>query len=199
MALTKKQASEIKDQLLQNIEHFPENQRDLIKQKVLSLSPKELEKFLKENKLVQPQGQCIFCSIIKNEIPSYKIDENSENIAILELNPLSKGHSLILPKTHADKLSDSSETLANKVIETIKQKLKPKEIKLQPTNIMGHALIEIIPVYDDNPQEKKKASDKELQELQKTLAQPKEKPKPEQIKIEKPKQKKIPKLSPRIP
>jgi len=198
MVITQEQAEKIKDQLLQNLPSFPADQRDLIKEKVLSLSPPELEEFLKKNNLIQQQDKCIFCSISQGKIPSVKIDENKENIAILEINPLSKGHTLIVPKTHSDKLPDSSEEFTNKIIQIIKQKLNPKEIKLQQNNITGHQLIEIIPVYNSELK-REKTTKEELEKLQKILIQPPEQKKPEQIKVQKQKQKKIPKLPQRIP
>ena len=44
--------------------------------------------------------ECIFCKIVKGSIPAYKIFEDDEFLAILDINPLNKGHSLIIPKIH---------------------------------------------------------------------------------------------------
>lgn len=43
---------------------------------------------------------CIFCKIINNEIPLYKIYEDDEILAFLDINPVSPGHTLIIPKKH---------------------------------------------------------------------------------------------------
>ena len=43
---------------------------------------------------------CIFCKIIKGEIPSYKVAETEEAYAFLDIGPLSPGHTLVLPKKH---------------------------------------------------------------------------------------------------
>jgi histidine triad (HIT) family protein len=43
---------------------------------------------------------CVFCSIIKGEIPSYKIYEDEQVLAFLDINPSAKGHTLIIPKLH---------------------------------------------------------------------------------------------------
>ncbi|MDA8685684.1 HIT domain-containing protein [Robiginitalea sp.] len=48
----------------------------------------------------------IFTRIIQGEIPCYKIAEDSENIAFLDLNPNSKGHTLCVPKKEVDKITD---------------------------------------------------------------------------------------------
>merc|ERR1711879_550582 len=49
---------------------------------------------------------CIFCKIIKGEIPSMKIFESDKTFAFLDIGPLSKGHSLVIPKHHGAKLHD---------------------------------------------------------------------------------------------
>ncbi|KAI7866725.1 HIT-like domain-containing protein [Spinellus fusiger] len=45
---------------------------------------------------------CIFCKIIRGGIPSYKIAETEKSFAFLDINPLSEGHTLIIPKFHAE-------------------------------------------------------------------------------------------------
>ncbi|KAF1817666.1 HIT-like protein [Eremomyces bilateralis CBS 781.70] len=49
---------------------------------------------------------CIFCRIIKGEIPSIKLFESEKTLAFLDINPLSKGHSLIIPKYHGKHITD---------------------------------------------------------------------------------------------
>ncbi|KAI0036294.1 HIT-like protein [Vararia minispora EC-137] len=49
-------------------------------------------------------GTCIFCKIIKGEIPSFKLVETDLSFSFLDIGPLSKGHSLVIPKYHAEKL-----------------------------------------------------------------------------------------------
>ena len=43
---------------------------------------------------------CIFCKIIRGEIPSAKVLENDKVLAFLDINPVSRGHTLVIPKTH---------------------------------------------------------------------------------------------------
>jgi len=52
---------------------------------------------------------CIFCKIVKGEIPAYKVYENDKVIVILDINPANKGHLLIIPKNHAENIFDISE------------------------------------------------------------------------------------------
>jgi diadenosine tetraphosphate (Ap4A) HIT family hydrolase len=206
--ITKEQADQIKQHLLGQLENFPENQRDIVKKKVLSMTNEELEQFIKQNQLTHldketPKEKCIFCSIIDGKIPSYKIDENQEAIAILEINPLSRGHALIVPKEHLeeDKIPSNAFILAKKIEGRIQEKFQPQEIQTNPQKILGHAILEILPIYGTET-EKHKATQEELVELQNLLKI--EQPLP-QIAEEKPLPKKeieteeIPILKPRIP
>ncbi len=214
--LTKQQAAQIKQELLKQIVNFPAEQIPHLEQQIMSMNEQELEDFIKRNQAedqrqkqaqAQPQKQeqrqqCVFCSILQGQIPSYKIDENKNNIAILEINPLSKGHVLIIPKKHltTTKLPSNSFNLAKKIAKKIKSKFKPKEIKISSQTIMDHALVEVLPLYG-NEKERKKATEEELFELQKRLiTKARKKPvKKEKPKPEKQGEKKLPQLKPRRP
>ena len=67
------------------------------------------------------KDDCIFCKIAAGEIPSRKIYEDSYLIAIMDLNPTSKGHSLIIPKEHCTNIYDIDEDIAAKVMKTAKK------------------------------------------------------------------------------
>ena len=66
-------------------------------------------------------SDCIFCKIAAGEIPSRKIYEDKDLIAIMDLNPTSKGHSLIIPKEHCTNIYDIDEDIAAKVMKTAKK------------------------------------------------------------------------------
>ena len=55
---------------------------------------------------VDMSEDCIFCSILEGEIPSYEVYEDNETYAFLDANPLGRGHTLVIPKDHAETLSD---------------------------------------------------------------------------------------------
>ena len=59
------------------------------------------------------KDDCIFCRIIKGEIPSYTIYEDDDFKVILDAGPVSKGHALILPKDHYDDLYELPEDKAS--------------------------------------------------------------------------------------
>ncbi|MEW5908433.1 MAG: HIT family protein [Thermodesulfobacteriota bacterium] len=65
---------------------------------------------------------CIFCKIVKGEIPSVKVYENDRVLAFEDINPLCDGHTLIIPKVHAENIFElSAEDLA--AIHTASKKL----------------------------------------------------------------------------
>jgi len=51
-------------------------------------------------------ASCLFCRIIRGEIPSYKLVETELSFSFLDIGPLSKGHALVIPKYHAAKLHE---------------------------------------------------------------------------------------------
>ena len=180
MTLTKEQAEDVKKQLLAQVENLPQENKEQIKQQISQLNEEQLEAFLDQNKIQVEQGQikgqegapqesqCVFCSIIENKIPSYKIAENKKAIATLEINPLTKGHSIVIPIEHTtiDKMPKLSMSLAQKIAKKIKTKLKPEDIKLETSSFQGHAIINVVPLYKDAPPKKEKANEQELQKLQ---------------------------------
>ncbi|NCP07705.1 MAG: HIT family protein [Deltaproteobacteria bacterium CG_4_8_14_3_um_filter_51_11] len=48
--------------------------------------------------------ECIFCKIIKGEIPSFKVYEDEKVFAFEDINPIQEGHTLVIPKRHAENL-----------------------------------------------------------------------------------------------
>ena len=53
--------------------------------------------------------ECLFCKIIKGELPSYKLYEDEEALVFLDIFPVSKGHSLLIPKNHYETIHDVPE------------------------------------------------------------------------------------------
>lgn len=71
---------------------------------------------------------CIFCKIINGEIPSYKVYEDNDFLAFLDINPTSTGHTLLIPKIHTKDLESIDEETLSKII------LKAKELSKIITN-----------------------------------------------------------------
>ena len=191
--LNEEQIQTIKKQLIEQIESsFPEDKKESAKQQVEDMNEEELEAFLEKNKLEKQQEEnpCVFCSIVSNKIPCYKLAENKKAIAVLEINPISKGHTLILPKEHfsgEEKIPNEVHTLAKKIAKKIKFKLKTKQVKLFFLEFMGHEAINILPIYKEEKENspRKKAGEKELEELKKVLEERKRTKKIKPQKIEK--------------
>ncbi|MDE7045603.1 MAG: HIT domain-containing protein, partial [Acetatifactor sp.] len=57
-------------------------------------------------------SECIFCKIAKGEIPSKTLYEDEKFRVILDLNPATRGHALVLPKEHADDIYELSDETA---------------------------------------------------------------------------------------
>jgi histidine triad (HIT) family protein len=64
---------------------------------------------------------CIFCKIIKGEIPSEKILETDNFFAIKDINPKTSGHSLVISKKHYQTLLDVPSSLFGEFLETAKK------------------------------------------------------------------------------
>ena len=191
--LPEEQVENIKKQLISQLESSNLPNKEEVKSNIQAMNPEQLEQFLIQNKLIKqdddsqetPQAQqCVFCSIISGNISSHKIDEDKDAIAVLEINPVSKAHTIIIPKQHiesGDKLPKTIFSLANKIAKKIKTKFKPKDVTIQNSNMFGHEIVNIIPVYKDETinSERKPAKQEDLMKIQKKLEK---KHKPEIVK-----------------
>lgn len=84
-----------------------------------------------------PKDDCIFCKIVKKEIPAKIIEENEFAIAFLDVNPISNGHTIVIPKKHISNLMvcDSDEILYE-TMKMVRHIAKVLDIsKLQPWGI----------------------------------------------------------------
>lgn len=82
----------------------------------------------------------IFTKIINGEIPCYKVAEDEDFIAFLDINPNAKGHTLCVPKKEVDKLFDLDDELYLKLMSFSKKVAKALE-KTIPCNRVGVAVI----------------------------------------------------------
>ena len=69
----------------------------------------------------------IFTKIINGDIPCYKIYEDDKTFAFLDINPESKGHTLVIPKTEVDKIYDLSDEDYDALMKTVKKLSKHME------------------------------------------------------------------------
>jgi histidine triad (HIT) family protein len=128
---------------------------------------------------------CIFCKIAKGEIPSKKIYEDEEVFSFLDINPSTKGHTLIIPKKHYENIHDTPEETLKHIIATAKKLAKKLKEKLNATGInivnasgkdaqqsVFHLHFHIIPRYEDDnlniwhhENKKEKPTQDELEEI----------------------------------
>jgi len=102
---------------------------------------------------------CIFCKIANKEVQSYVVYEDDISIAFLDINPLSKGHILFIPKKHYTRISEIPDEELEKLVKSFKKLLKIVEEKISKNyNIINncgklagqeieHVHIHIVPRY----------------------------------------------------
>lgn len=78
---------------------------------------------------------CIFCKIIKGEIPSTKVYEDKNTIAFLDINPIKPGHLLVAPKEHAETVEEISEKSLTEAIKVTKKLISILDQLNDGTNI----------------------------------------------------------------
>jgi len=100
--------------------------------------------------------ECVFCKIVKGEIPSHKIWENKEFLAILDLNPNTKGMTLVLTKKHYPSyVFEMPDGVYARLFKTVKvvAKLLDRKLKVQRTAMsmegmgVNHAHIKLYPLH----------------------------------------------------
>ncbi len=64
---------------------------------------------------------CIFCKIAKGKMPCYKVYEDKKFIAFLDINPVVKGHTLVIPKKHYENIFDCKDKVLEKMIKVIQK------------------------------------------------------------------------------
>ncbi len=128
-------------------------------------------------------GMTIFSKIIAGEIPSYKISENDQFFAFLDIFPLREGHVLVVPKTETDNLFDLPEEYLSKLLIFAQPIAKAIE-KTFDCNRCGisviglevpHAHLHLIPINTANDlnftQPKLKLTEERLKEIHKKIVE----------------------------
>lgn len=99
----------------------------------------------------------IFSKIIAGEIPCYKVGEDKKNFAFLDINPVNKGHVLVVPKTENDYIFNLSEEdyaaltrFARKVAKAMEKVIPCKRIGVAVIGLeVPHAHIHLIPIVEE--------------------------------------------------
>jgi len=80
-------------------------------------------------------SDCVFCKIRDGQIPSMKIYEDERTLCIMDINPLSSGHCLVLTKTHAATIFDADPVDLQAAIATAKRVAIAQKAALQPDGL----------------------------------------------------------------
>lgn len=105
------------------------------------------------------KNDCVFCSIIEGEIPSHKVYEDENVVAFLDANPVSKGHTLVVPKKHVENIHESEGMdymwdAIVKVSNAVKAAFNPEGMNIDQNNgtVAGqevfHLHFHVTPRYD---------------------------------------------------
>jgi len=84
------------------------------------------------------EESCIFCKIIKNEIPSNKIFEDDKSLAFLDIFPINEGHTIVIPKEHFKNIEEIPLNELSRVFSTVKKTaiLLHKKLNIGGYNIL---------------------------------------------------------------
>jgi histidine triad (HIT) family protein len=106
---------------------------------------------------------CIFCSIVAGDSPAYVIAEDERTLAFLDIFPLTPGHTLVIPKQHADDLLDAAPDdvaavarMAQRVAQRVRAELSAPGVNLlQATGAIAlqtvfHLHVHVLPRYPDD-------------------------------------------------
>ena len=127
---------------------------------------------------------CLFCKIVNKEIPSRIITETENSIAFLDAFPVSRGHTLVIPKNHYEKVQDMTDIDNNDLFDTV-HKVISKVDKLTGSTLLAihngkdsgqeipHVHVHLIPRESDDQagpvhsmfKDRPKLSDEELEQL----------------------------------
>lgn len=126
-------------------------------------------------------GMTIFSKIIAGEVPSYKIAENEQFFAFLDIFPLREGHVLVVPKTEVDNLFDLPDAylqemllFARPIAKAIEKAFNCNRCGISVVGLeVPHAHLHLVPIHSSNDlnftQSKPKASDESLKKVQEKI------------------------------
>lgn len=134
-------------------------------------------------KVMIKDDKCIFCKIIEKSIPSKVLFENDKNLAFLDIFPISKGHTIVIPKNHYNNLEEIPNNELSELFEIVKKVsiLLHKKLKVDGYNILqnnfraagqvvNHFHVHIIPRSNEDGKfklltPKKQAKEEELNQI----------------------------------
>jgi histidine triad (HIT) family protein len=107
---------------------------------------------------------CIFCKVVAGEIPGEIVDSDDRTITVMDINPATRGHVVVIPREHAENLVSVSEedlaatmNAARRIVDRLQESIAPAGFNI--LNNMGRAAwqsifhfhVHVIPRYADDP------------------------------------------------
>lgn len=111
-----------------------------------------------------PQEQCIFCKVIAGEIPGEVVDSDDHTLTVMDINPATRGHVVVITRTHAENLLELSDedlmaamTTVRRVVHRMRDTLDPDGFNILHNigraawQSIFHFHVHVIPRYKDDP------------------------------------------------
>lgn len=107
---------------------------------------------------------CIFCAIAAGDAPAEVLESDENTVAFMDINPATRGHALVIPRTHSEDLMDVADADLERTMAAARRLARRMEVALEPDgfNILNccraaawqtvfHYHVHVIPRYDDDP------------------------------------------------
>ena len=109
-------------------------------------------------------SDCLFCGIVAGDVPAQIVDSDEHTVAFMDINPATRGHALVVPRTHSVDLFDITDEDLERTTLAARRLARAVEAALEPDgyNLLNscrpagwqtvfHFHIHVIPRYDDDP------------------------------------------------
>jgi histidine triad (HIT) family protein len=110
------------------------------------------------------QSDCIFCKVLSGEIPGEVIDSDERTLTVMDINPATRGHAVVISREHAESLLDLDDENTLAVMQTARRVAEQMRATLQPDGFnmlhnigraawqsIFHFHLHVIPRYRDDP------------------------------------------------
>jgi histidine triad (HIT) family protein len=116
---------------------------------------------------------CIFCKIVAEQIPSFKVYEDENHLGFLTIKPHTEGHMLLIPKNHFEDINEMDTESFAKLFNTckiladkVKKMYSPKRVSLMTMGLeVNHTHLHILPINEAHDLDSSKAKDADFAKL----------------------------------
>ncbi len=111
-----------------------------------------------------PHDECIFCKVIAGEIPGEVVDSDDHTLTVMDINPATRGHVVVITRTHAENLLELNDedlmaamTTVRRVVHRMRDTLHPDGFNILHNigraawQSIFHFHVHVIPRYKDDP------------------------------------------------